>query len=230
MSNAKTLHLQFADGEIEVGTLIDALYEQERTIAILRQHKNDYMEAAEGTRKALEAENARLERLVSHWQGLAVTNRKVADDALAQLAAWQRTQSAGAPECSCNGQQRLIGGGCDACNLHDDIHQLAFETGEPDENASGYWFELEQFDEFVAELRVLLARQSGAVPPGYLLVSLYDLIEGDNYGVEGSDFQYCKLCQRESGAGMLNHGIPHEASCPLAAAPSAHDKQSGGEE
>ena len=84
MSNAKTLHLQFADGEIEVGTLIDALYEQERTIAILRQHKNDYMEAAEGTRKALEAENARLERLVSHWQGLAVTNRKVADDALAQ--------------------------------------------------------------------------------------------------------------------------------------------------
>ena len=89
MSNAKTLHLQFADGEIEVGTLIDALYEQERTIAILRQHKNDYMEAAEGTRKALEAENARLERLVSHWQGLAVTNRKVADDALAQLAAIQ---------------------------------------------------------------------------------------------------------------------------------------------
>ena len=77
------------DGEIEVGTLIDALYEQERTIAILRQHKNDYMEAAEGTRKALEAENARLERLVSHWQGLAVTNRKVADDALAQLAAIQ---------------------------------------------------------------------------------------------------------------------------------------------
>ena len=38
---------------------------------------------------ALEAENARLERLVSHWQGLAVTNRKVADDALAQLAAIQ---------------------------------------------------------------------------------------------------------------------------------------------
>ena len=41
MSNAKTLHLQFADGEIEVGTLIDALYEQERTIAILRQQLAD---------------------------------------------------------------------------------------------------------------------------------------------------------------------------------------------
>ena len=38
---------------------------------------------------ALEAENARLERLVSHWQSLAVSNRKVADDALAQLAAIQ---------------------------------------------------------------------------------------------------------------------------------------------
>ena len=60
MSNAKTLHLQFADGEIEVGTLIDALYERDRTIAILRQHKADYMEAAEGTRKALEAKNAAL--------------------------------------------------------------------------------------------------------------------------------------------------------------------------
>ena len=32
---------------------------------------------------ALEAENARLERLVSHWQSLAVSNRKVADGALA---------------------------------------------------------------------------------------------------------------------------------------------------
>ena len=65
MSNAKTLHLQFADGEIEVGTLIDALYEQERTIAILRQHKTDYMEAAEGTRKALEAECERLRKQVA---------------------------------------------------------------------------------------------------------------------------------------------------------------------
>ena len=65
MSNAKTLHLQFADGEIEVGTLIDALYEQERTIAILRQHKTDYMEAAEGTRKALEAECERLRGEIS---------------------------------------------------------------------------------------------------------------------------------------------------------------------
>lgn len=60
MSNVKTLHLQWADGEIEAGTLIEALYEQEQTIAILRQHKNDYMDAAECTRKYLEAENANL--------------------------------------------------------------------------------------------------------------------------------------------------------------------------
>lgn len=38
---------------------------------------------------SLEADNARLERLVSHWQTLAVANRKVADNALAQLAAIQ---------------------------------------------------------------------------------------------------------------------------------------------
>lgn len=44
---------------------------------------------------ALEAENARLERSVSHWQGLAVANRKVADDALAQLAAIQPAKGEG---------------------------------------------------------------------------------------------------------------------------------------
>ena len=50
------------------------------------------MDAAADRIDALEAENARLERLVSHWQGLAVTNRKVADDALAQLAAIQQAK------------------------------------------------------------------------------------------------------------------------------------------
>ena len=100
MSNAKTLHLQFADGEIEVGTLIDALYEQERTIAILRQHKNDYMEAAEGTRKALEAENARLQsafdelaerygKLQTGEDSLLVRVVTERDAARAQLAAIQ---------------------------------------------------------------------------------------------------------------------------------------------
>ena len=74
MSNAKTLHLQFADGEIEVGTLIDALYEQERTIAILRQHKTDYMEAAEGTRKALEAECERLRMQLAACGVVALAN------------------------------------------------------------------------------------------------------------------------------------------------------------
>lgn len=37
------------------------LEEAERTIARLRQHKNDYMEAAEQTKKALEAELRRTE-------------------------------------------------------------------------------------------------------------------------------------------------------------------------
>lgn len=37
------------------------LEEAERTIAHLRQHKNDYMEAAEQTKKALEAELRRTE-------------------------------------------------------------------------------------------------------------------------------------------------------------------------
>lgn len=90
MSNAKTLHLQFADGEIEVGTLIDALYEQERTIAILRQHKTDYMEAAEETRKALEAECSRLRAALGQYADdnnwcydTCNISRDVAKDALA---------------------------------------------------------------------------------------------------------------------------------------------------
>ena len=48
-------------------------------------------------------------------------------------------------------------------------------------------------------------------------ITLYvdDLIIRDNYGVHGSDFYFCRLCERESGAGVLNEGIPHKDWCPL---------------
>ncbi|WP_312537657.1 hypothetical protein [Stutzerimonas nitrititolerans] len=55
-------------------------------------------------------------------------------------------------ECRCTSERRLIGEGCRACNLDDDIHQLAFEVGDPAEDASGYWFDMESFNEFVQKL------------------------------------------------------------------------------
>lgn len=54
---------------------------------------------------------------------------------------------------------------------------------------------------------------------GFVTLRLDDLIEGDSYGVDGSDFYRCRICHAESGAGMLNNGIKHEHDCPLAARP-----------
>tara|TARA_Y100001949_G_scaffold176520_1_gene190044 strand:- start:17570 stop:18211 length:642 start_codon:yes stop_codon:yes gene_type:complete len=54
-------------------------------------------------------------------------------------------------------------------------------------------------------------------PDGYVLVPEDQIIESDDYGIYGSTFHYCKLCQSESGAGMLNKGIPHKPGCALSA-------------
>lgn len=50
---------------------------------------------------------------------------------------------------------------------------------------------------------------------GYITLPLDSLIEADSYGVWGSDFYRCRICQNESGAGVLNNGIEHEGDCPL---------------
>ena len=49
----------------------------------------------------------------------------------------------------------------------------------------------------------------------HLLIARDELISRDDYGVYGSDFYICKLCGKESGAGVLNKGIEHEDSCRL---------------
>jgi hypothetical protein len=40
--------------------------------------------------------------------------------------------------------------------------------------------------------------------------------EVDSYGVDGSDFLRCLACDNESGAGLLNKGVTHEADCEVA--------------
>lgn len=42
-----------------------------------------------------------------------------------------------------------------------------------------------------------------------------ELLRSDSYGVHGSDFLVCKLCEAESGAGKLRKPIEHKADCPL---------------
>jgi len=39
--------------------------------------------------------------------------------------------------------------------------------------------------------------------------------EIDSYGEPGSNFRICSYCQAESGAGVLDKGIPHDADCIL---------------
>lgn len=49
----------------------------------------------------------------------------------------------------------------------------------------------------------------------HIWLSINALTRRDDYGVYGSDFYSCRLCDAESGAGLLNKGIPHEHGCPL---------------
>lgn len=37
----------------------------------------------------------------------------------------------------------------------------------------------------------------------------------DSYGVDGSDFTVCRICERESGAGVLFRPDWHAADCPV---------------
>ncbi len=53
----------------------------------------------------------------------------------------------------------------------DEIMQMAFEEGQPSEDASGYYFELEEFDLFIQRLMEEVARLSQAASAGGLNVA-----------------------------------------------------------
>lgn len=50
---------------------------------------------------------------------------------------------------------------------------------------------------------------------GHITLPVESLFEEDSYGVFGSEFYRCRICHAESGAGVLNKGVPHESNCPL---------------
>jgi hypothetical protein len=67
----------------------------------------------------------------------------------------------------------------------------------------------------LADEKGKLGHTERALPDPILRIRRSELIRTDNYGVHGSDFHICRLCDRESGAGVLNKGISHESGCPL---------------
>jgi hypothetical protein len=53
----------------------------------------------------------------------------------------------------------------------------------------------------------------------HFLRDLIDLVDRstfrDSYGVDGSDFTCCRICEHESGAGVLRKSNWHAADCPI---------------
>ena len=98
------------------------------------------------------------------------------------------------------------------------------DTAEADAGPLGWYAATEtaaeEYDldgEFVRSLFVeLLPAWLLAPEETHLLIEIDSLISEDDYGIYGSDFYQCRLCHGESGAGVLNKGIVHEDSCPLA--------------
>jgi hypothetical protein len=79
----------------------------------------------------------------------------------------------------------------------------------PDENALTVPVEA-----IVRRLRV-----SGDTEAADALVYLQDMLfdvtsQEDSYGVPGSSWDVCTLCDAEGKPGLLANGIPHEKTCP----------------
>lgn len=129
--------------------------------------------------------------------------------AASSWAVWQaRAALSQQPECKAQSQP----------SNRDDLHQLAFELGGTD--GGEYLLDDDDLD------ALFLAAQR--VGDDRIIIALDDLVMRDDYGVYGSDFYICKLCHAESGAGVLNKGIPHEPGCAVgnaeaSAATNSHD-------
>lgn len=87
----------------------------------------------------------------------------------------------------------------------DEIMQMAFEEGQPSEDASGYYFELEEFDLFIQRLldevaRLNASRDAVAVPEGWR--------------------EFIEDCATTAGGMVNGNRLSHRAAELLAAAPT----------
>ncbi|HCR1558616.1 TPA: hypothetical protein ONA78_006518 [Pseudomonas aeruginosa] len=128
------------------GKLTEIRAQHERIVGALRTKADQLREALEW-RKENQAGQRELLRSVTAER----------DAALARVAELEKQEPAGAP-------------------MPDEIHQMAFEEGQPAEDGDGYIFSAEEFDLFVQRLldscAAPVAQAQHSVPDGYALVPL----------------------------------------------------------
>lgn len=109
-------------------------------IAQLRQHKNDYMDSGQETYRALQNEIREREAEIARLDGLVSGRTAERDAALARVASLESKLA----ELE---KQDLVD-----VPGPDEIHQMAFEEGQPADDGDGYLFSAEEFDLFVQRL------------------------------------------------------------------------------
>ncbi|MCT5131918.1 hypothetical protein LZL27_12330 [Pseudomonas aeruginosa] len=109
-------------------------------ITQLRQHKNDYMDSGQETYRALQNEIREREAEIARLDGLVSGRTAERDAALARVASLESKLA----ELE---KQDLVD-----VPGPDEIHQMAFEEGQPADDGDGYLFSAEEFDLFVQRL------------------------------------------------------------------------------
>ena len=108
------------------------------------------------------------------------------------------------------------------CPEADEIMQMAFEEGQPADDASGYCFELEEFDLFIERLMSEVARLNAApvqqvsVPDGWRVERGYSPSGYVLHSPSGSMIRVC-----DSGGGGIETAFALFLKAMLAAAPAA---------
>lgn len=158
------------------------LFEQhERIVGELRavitqllQHKNDYMDAGRETYRALQNEIREREAEIARLDGLVSVRTAERDAALARVAELERQEPVDVPG-------------------PDEIHQMAFEEGQPAEDGDGYLFSAEEFDLFVQRLldscATPVARAQHSVPDDDMILQIF--ADNAEHSEQGDKHGYC---------------------------------------
>ncbi|HGN1450905.1 TPA: hypothetical protein ACKRP6_005216 [Pseudomonas aeruginosa] len=217
-ADANALYQHCSDGEtlMTVAQHERIVGELRAVIAQLRQHKNDYMDAGQETYRALQNEIREREAEIARLDGLVSGRTAERDAALAEVERLRQFERIceGLPQDAIDGGWTVQGIRCYAKRLEDqlksalarvaelekqdlvdapgpdEIHQMAFEEGQPAEDGDGYLFSAEEFDLFVQRLldscATTVAQAQHSVPDGAadlcrFLAKLYCELDGLRY-------------------------------------------------